>query len=573
MSALRLHSFSALQNALHHAFEEFGPRTALIEVDRDREKEHISYTELQNQATTFSRKLLYHGFAKGRRMAILMTNQSKWIISASGLFYVGGTLVPLDFKQSPSDQLKLFVHSEADFLVIEYPLWLRLRTVDSEQILSSKKVFVTEAPASEKIEGAYRFEEEVNLLPDFSLVSSSRDDVACIVYSSGTGGTPKGCMLTHGNYLAQAQALAELYPIREQDAYFSFIPTNHAIDFMCGFLLPLFFGSKVVHQRTLRPEYLLSTIQNYRISHMALVPMLLKVFQDRIKEKISRLSPVQIKIFRFLTKIHCWITRTKPRYWISRLLFWPIHQGFGGKLRLIFAGGAFVDSSTAQFFYDLGIPVVIGYGLTEAGTVLTVNDLHPFRADTVGKPLYTTEIKIHEPDEHGVGEVWAKGSTVMKGYWKSPELTEAALENGWLKTGDLGRLDGEHLILVGRKKNMIVTPGGKNVYPEDVESAFHQIRGIEEFCILAKRLIWNNSDLTEDSMIMIVKPKDDIRASELLNHIRERNRSLSEYKRVSELLVWNLPFSRTASLKIKREELAQVIAKSLENPGAGVVQL
>jgi long-chain acyl-CoA synthetase len=217
--------------------------------------------------------------------------------------------------------------------------------------------------------------------------------------------------------------------------------------------------------------------------------------------------------------------------------------------------------------------VVIGYGLTEAGTVITVNDLKPFRANTVGKPLNITQVKIHNADAHGVGEVWAKGSTVMKGYLNADDLTAENIEDGWLKTGDLGKMDRGHLILLGRKKNMIVTAGGKNVYPEDIETTFDRIHGIEEYCILAKRLIWPSTDLTHDSMVLIVKPKEDARAPEVMNEIRNRNRSLSDYKRVSEILMWNAPFSRTASMKIKRNELADEITSNIKPSDPRLVSL
>lgn len=573
MSSISLQNFQSLQEALWKHISGHGNKTALIEVDRETEKARISYNELQASATQFAGKLSQKTSKKDFRMGIIMSNQSKWLISATGLFYAGGTLVPLDYKLTPEDQLKLIAHAQIDFLVIEFPFWKRLKTTDTQNILQTISVFVTEAPAKETIEGnCVRWETTENAAIS-TFVTKTRDDVACIVYSSGTGGTPKGCMLTHGNYLSQGQSLAELYPINQQDTYFSFIPTNHAIDFMCGFLLPLFFGSKIVHQRTLRPEFFSSTIKTYNISHMALVPLLLKTLEEKIRTKLNELPAGKKLLTSTLIAINAFVTRNKPWYGFSRLLLAPIHKTFGGHLKFIFAGGAFVESSTAQFFYDLGIPVVIGYGLTEAGTVLTVNDLNPFRANTVGKPLSITHIEIKNPDDHGVGEVWAKGPTVMKGYLNAPELTQEHIENGWLKTGDLGKMDRGHLILLGRQKNMIVTAGGKNVYPEDIETVFDRIQNVDEYCVLAKRLIWPTQDLTQDSMVLIVKPKEGSNPQEVLPEIQKRNRSLSDYKRVAEVLIWNSPFARTASMKIKRNQLAEDIVKMDPNSGAKLVNL
>ncbi|MEZ4846447.1 MAG: AMP-binding protein [Bdellovibrionota bacterium] len=392
-----------------------GSSIALIEADRDREKVRMDYVALDEITKKFSMNLVHRIGKNHARMGIIMSNQSKWITSAIGLFYTGGTLVPLDYKLTPEDQLKLIRHSQIEALVTEFPFWKRMKTADTDGILEKIHVFVTEAPEKESFSGkTYRWESMDASNGDFALIPSTRETVACIVYSSGTGGTPKGCMLTHNNYLSQAQSLSELYPIDQDDTYFSFIPTNHAIDFMCGFLLPLFFGSKIVHQRTLRPEFFASTIQTYKISHMALVPMLLKTLEEKIRTKLKELPPFKKFITNALISINAAVTRKKPWYGFSRTLLAPIHKTFGGHLRLIFAGGAFVEASTAQFFYDLGLPVVIGYGLTEAGTVLTVNDLNPFRANTVGKPLKITQLKINNPDNQGIGEVWVQGATVMK---------------------------------------------------------------------------------------------------------------------------------------------------------------
>ena len=246
-----------MQDALYASLRHHGKNVALIEVDREQEKERISYDQLLQQSVNFSIKLQSAGCLPISSMAIIMSNQSKWIISAIGLFYTGAVLVPLDYKLSPNDLLKLLSHSNAQFLVTEFPFWKRLKAADEGGVLNKIKIFVTEAPLTEDLDdGVERWEFRSHPTPaEWRPVSSDRDDVACIVYSSGTGGTPKGCVLTHANYLSQAQSLSELYPIDKRDTYFSIIPTNHAIDFMCGFLLPLFFGSKVVHQRTLRPEF------------------------------------------------------------------------------------------------------------------------------------------------------------------------------------------------------------------------------------------------------------------------------------------------------------------------------
>ena len=222
-----------------------------------------------------------------------------------------------------------------------------------------------------------------------------------------------------------------------------------------------------------------------------------------------------------------------------------------------------MEPSSMQFFYDLGIPVVNGYGLTEAGTALTLNDLKPFRADTVGKPLPGVELRILSPDSEGVGEVAVRSKTVMSHYLDDPELTLETIVDSWLLTGDLGRFDGTgHLQLFGRKKNMIVTEGGKNIYPEDIETVFDGLP-VKEYCVFAANYVWPKKSLGGESLVLVLRLEQNQKFdSTLLEDISARNRRLADFKRVGGYLVWDQDFPRTASMKIKRQVLADDIAKS-----------
>jgi long-chain acyl-CoA synthetase len=242
-----------------------------------------------------------------------------------------------------------------------------------------------------------------------------------------------------------------------------------------------------------------------------------------------------------------------------------VHRGFGGELLALITGGAFMEPATMQFFYDLGIPVVNGYGLTEAGTALTLNDLKPFRADTVGKPLPGVELRILNPDVEGVGEVAARSKTVMSHYLDDAELTLETIVEGWLLTGDLGRYDRSgHLQLFGRKKNMIVTAGGKNIYPEDIETVFDGLP-VKEYCIFAANYVWPKSELGREMLVIVLRLEQNQHFdSKLLEEMGVRNRRLPDFKRVGAYLLWNKDFPRTASMKVKRQELAEEIGKSVE---------
>jgi long-chain acyl-CoA synthetase len=247
---------------------------------------------------------------------------------------------------------------------------------------------------------------------------------------------------------------------------------------------------------------------------------------------------------------------------LSRRLLKQVHSGFGGELRAIIVGGAFTEPQTLQFFYDLGIPVANGYGLTEAGTAITVNDLHPFRADTVGKPLPGMEVRIVDAGADGIGEIYVRSKTVMSGYLNEPELTAETIVDGWLKTGDLGRFDPTgHLQLFGRKKNMIVTEEGKNIYPEDIETVFESLV-VKEFCVFAANYIWPQRTMVGEQLVLVIRLESgQTLTEELRNNISLLNSRLLNYKRIHGIVVFEEDFPRTASLKIKRNILAERLAK------------
>ncbi len=557
---LDLSRLSNVGEALRDGLLTYKTNTALIEVDRHREKSRTTYRELRDAAEALAGSMQSAGFQAGDRCAILMSNQSSWLVSGVAAFWAGAVVVPLDYKLTAKEQMALLAHCQPKVLVTEYPVW-RALLKENVSALERTRVYVTEAPEKADIGPAFRFE---SLAPGkFELKSPKRDDVACIVYSSGTSGTPKGCMLTHANYLAQAEVLGRMYPMREEDRYFSILPTNHAIDFMCGFLLPLMFGGAIVHQRTLRPEFLMPTMRDYGVTHIALVPRILKALQTKIEEQLDEKPNWQRDLLGTLARVNDVATQRGPNHRVSKTLLKPIHDKFGGKLRLIFAGGAFVERENAEYFYRLGLPVAIGYGLTEAGTVLTVNDLKPFRADTVGVPVEGTEVEVRTANDEGVGEVWVRGPTVMKGYLDAPELTAEAIVDGWLRTGDLGLIDASgHLKLLGRAKNMIVTAGGKNVYPEDIENAFSDLRDIEEHCVFAANYVWSTSKLTGEQLVLVLRPKSGVVVdAAFLERVQKLNTMLRDYKRVHAVVVCDAEFPRTASQKIKREELAKLLAK------------
>jgi long-chain acyl-CoA synthetase len=559
---LDLSKYQSVGAALKDALDKFADEICLIESDREREKERLTYRDFKERAQLLAGALQDAGFKAGDRAAIIMTNQSKWLISAYAILYCGGVMVPLDYKLTPDEQWQLVIHSNAAFLITEYPIWRQLAASPRRAAaIHAKTVLVTEAPPNAALEGAQRWE-DFQRPGEPLFVVRNRSDVASIVYSSGTGGRPKGCMTTHENYLEQGHAITQIIAFDPGIRYLSILPTNHVVDFMMGFLLPFTSGATVVHLRTLRPEFVRDAFVRYNIAYMMLVPLILKNLKKGMEANFAALPKGKRTALNALIGINRALTRDRPRVWLSRILLGQVHRAFGGQLRALGVGSAFTEPATLQFFLDLGIPVANAYGLTEAGTAVSVNDPRTPRADTVGKPLPGTEVRIVNPDADGIGELAVRGKTVMAGYLDDPELTAETIVDGWLMTGDLGRFDATgHLQLSGRKKNMIVTEEAKNIYPEDIETVFEGLP-VKEFCVFAANFIWPRRSMVGEQLVLVLRLEQaQTLTDELLRDISARNNRLLNYKRVHGIVLFNEDFPRTASLKIKRNILAERLAQ------------
>jgi long-chain acyl-CoA synthetase len=560
---LDLSQYESLGAALNAAIEHWPDEVCLIEADREHERCRLTYRDFGAAALQLAAGLEENGFAPGDRAAILMSNQSKWLISAYAVFFCGGVLVPLDYKLTPAEHLALLAHSKSRVLIVEYPIWRALSQSDFSST-SVETILVTEAPGDADLGGARRWEEfRGDKAPEFR--PRKRSDAACIVYSSGTGGRPKGCVLTHENYLEQCAAVSSLWPFSPGARYLSIIPTNHAIDFMGGFIMPFTGGGTVVHLRTLRPEYIREAFTRYKITYMAVVPLILKNLERGLRERFAALPPMKKRILNALVRINRTATHGRPRLWLSRTLLKDVHKAFGGELRALLVGGAFTEPKTLEFFHDLGIQIANGYGCTEACTAITVNDMKPFRPDTLGKAVAGMQIQIANPGADGVGEVAVRSKTVMSHYLDDPELTAETIVDGWLMTGDLGKIDASgHLQLLGRKKNMIVTAEGKNIYPEDIENVFDSLP-VKEFCVFAANYLWPQRTMAGEQLVLVVHsdPAQNVNGA-IHSEVEHRNQRLAPYKRVGGYVLWPEDFPRTASLKIKRNILAEQIARQLD---------
>jgi long-chain acyl-CoA synthetase len=538
---------SSLGEALTTCLTEWSDHTCLIESDRERERARLTYREFSERSLPLAAFLEESGFGPDDRAAVLMTNQSKWHLAAHATFHRGGVLVPLDGKLTPDEQGELLVHARVKVLFVEFHLLRALATTEAFARAPIETVVVVDASGDVPERPGTRFVRWEDATADpsrLALEPRRREDTACIVYSSGTGGRAKGCILTHDNYLEQLHALLALHPFRPGVRYLSILPTNHAIDFMVGFVGPFVCGATVVHLRTLRPELVRDALVRYRITHMALVPVILRNLETGLRERFAALSAPRRATLSIARTLHRWLGRGRPSPALARRLLRPVHAAFGGSLEVLFVGGAPSDPNTLRFFHDLGIPVANGYGLTEAGTAITLDRLDPPRPDTVGTALPGVELRVAGPDADGVGEILVRGRTIMRGYLDDPDLTRETIVDGWLHTGDLGKLEDDgHLTILGRRKNMIVTPGGKNVYPEDVESAFGDLPGVKEHCVFAAHYVWRDRAGRDERLLLVLRPEPSQYPTILADYegfkqsIELRNRRLVDFRRVGAFVL------------------------------------
>jgi long-chain acyl-CoA synthetase len=502
---LDLGKIPSLGEALRDATISFKSRTALIESDRHRETGRWTYAELRDRGRSLRRRPAGPRLRRPATAApILMQNQAKWLIGATGALWAGATLVPLDYKlTAPEQPPSSPTPSPASCSPSGRP---GRSCPESQAMLRDGPRRRHRGPRDARLGRARRFEDLTG--KPLTFAARTRDDVACIVYSSGTGGTPKGCMLTHANYLAQAEVLGRMYPMLDGDRYFSVLPTNHAIDFMCGFLIPFMMGGAVVHQRTLRPAYLGATMERYGITHIALVPTILKNLEKKIRDRLDDLPKWQRLLVDQMIDVNEFATRKRPRPPPVEQAAAPIHAPFGGKLRLIFCGGAFVERACAEFFNRLGLPsrsatasprpAPSSPSTTSSRSAATAS-ASPSTASSSSSATATTPASARSGS--AAPPSCAATST-------PPSSPPRRLVDGWLRTGDLGVIDAAgHLKLVGRAKNMIVTEGGKNVYPEDIETAFTDLDDCEECCVFAVSYLWPTGALGDERLVLVVRPK------------------------------------------------------------------
>jgi long-chain acyl-CoA synthetase len=536
-------------------------RVAFRMVDGETET-RFTFGEVHRYAGRVGSFLLHAGVKSQDRVLLISENRPEWGMAFFGILRAGATVVPVDPELTEAEVVNVVRRAKATVCLIsekaahELPSLHRLLT---EAGLTTPVHFLAQAMAGD--------DGQPDGLGPVKR-SAPADDVASLIFTSGTTGTPKGVMLTHRNFTSLIAKLSGVFEMSEGDGVLSVLPLHHTFEFSAGFLTPFSQGCEISYIDELTSDRLGQVLETGRVNGMIGVPALWQLLHRKLTQELAAKPKFVEEAVRGLMAANAAL-RDKADFNLGKLLFWPVHRKFGGNIRYLVSGGSALPDDVHKAFHALGFDLSEGYGLTESAPVLTVTSPGNKRqAGTVGRPLAGVEIKILEPDAGGIGEVIAKGPNVMAGYFEDRDATDAILKNGWLYTGDLGRLDADgRLFLVGRKKDVIIDANGKNVFPDELEDLYAPHKHIKELSIVGLP-----DEAGGEKVACLCVPdyleraREDVRR-ELEEHFRVISQEMPFYRRVKILRLWDGELSRTSTRKVKRKWVVEEL-KRLERVAA-----
>ena len=555
------------------------PDNVALEIQRRDRVESHTYAEARRMAESIGRWLTESGFQPGARIAILADNHPRWIAAYLGIIAAGCTAVPLDTAFHADQVAKLVQDSGSSLIFCD----VRHLSVAQKAVegLSVQILLTDSAELHSAGQPGAAVPTQANLDTIFAagpgkFVPVPSNDLASLLYTSGTTADPKGVMLNHANLMGEVRAVSGWAEIGPEDALLGVLPLFHVLSQMANLLLPLVKGARVVYLETLNTTELLRALAEREITAFAVVPQFFYLIHERIFKEVSQRGRMATRVFRTMMAV----TRFSRRFgWNPGPIFFPkIHGTFGRKMRYLVTGGSRFDPQVGHEFHALGIDILQAYGLTETSAAAFATSADDNVIGSVGKALEGVEGKIIDPklQEDGgqpVGEIAIRGAVVMKGYWNRPDATAVALREGWLYTGDLGYFDATgNLFITGRKKEVIILGNGKNIYPEEVEAHYLKSPYIAEIAIMAL-----DDGPRQERLHAVVVPNFDVlkqrkivNTKEVLRYdIEGLSAKLPSTKRIGSYEIWQDPLPRTTTRKLKRFEIEKrVRAERAKGPAS-----
>ncbi|HVF29714.1 MAG TPA: AMP-binding protein, partial [Pyrinomonadaceae bacterium] len=575
--------------------------------------EHIyTFGETLRRVRAVAYRLGQEGVGFGDRVALIGENHPSWAIAYLGVLYCGAVCVPVDPEGAPATLANFIENSDAKLAFIGEEVSAKVAEIETRLGREVRKVVwggrnvkspapLTaddaddadksryEPPSSDPLSSASSASSAVNkprhqdspspeLFHDWTstpfpdsfaaeIPRAAGNDVALLIYTSGTTGTPKGVPLTHGNIAAELDGINDVLKFTDQEKILSLLPLFHAYLQIVNLWVATTYACEVGYLKELSPAELSSAMKEFKPTILTTVPRLWYLFHKKIFDAVAAKPSAVRTLFKGMLAANGALRNTAGVN-IGQKLFGQIHEGFGGRLRIAISAGSRFDEDVAADFHKLGFTILQGYGLTETSGAATATYETDNRVGSVGKPLKGAEIKLDKPDKDGVGEVLIRGDMVFEGYYRNPSATaEAFTEDGWFRSGDLGRLDADgHLYIVGRAKDVIVLPSGKNVHPEDLEIHYLKTPLVEELAVIGVR-DETAQHAGAEKLAAIVVPDFEYLKQERVANSKEAiryaldnlGRELPEYQRVRDYIIRAEPLPRTGSRKIKRFELKKEV--------------
>ena len=548
-----------ITSLIEESCRKFEDSTAFFR-KKDGKWQGTSYGTLRETSDRIVAGLAGSGFQTGDHAALLASSSFKWVTAYLGILKAGGVVVPIDKELKEIEVRHILSHSEARALFVEGD---RLDMVLGMAAELTELRLIVLIPTAEETPPDSRGASQCTILPfDGLLQKAGRspalrrpDDTALILYTSGTTGRSKGVMLSHANIVSNIHHATAHLGVDQSIHTLSFLPINHIFEQVCSILLPLSLGGKVSFCESLKK--LGENLAEVKPTFFVGVPAVYRMILGRIMKKIED-EPLSRLLFSF--------SSTRPLI-VSKVLR---RLGSG---TIFISGGAALDPAVAAGFARLGVTLIQGYGITETSPVVAAESWKGMRPGSVGRVLAGIEVRIDAPNGEMVGEILVRGPNVMQGYFKDPQATSETIVDGWYRTGDLGRLDGEgFLFICGRVKSLIVTPNGKNIYPEEVENEILKSPYIAEVLVYAHK----NGPVAEE-IRAVARPDQEaldelaakqgrapLSSAEVESLIRREISSacekLAPYKRVKSITIRHEEFPKTTTRKIKRFELEALMS-------------
>lgn len=577
------YTYDDLLELFDSSTENFAGRVALQHHVGDGITERYTYRDLKLGAERAAAYLKDCGITQHAPVLIASENRPQWGISYFGILKAGGVAVPVDADSTPEQLANLLQSCGAQAIILSESV--RERVAEELVELLAAQNFSTRFIGFDELFGAPLLElaadggEPMNALTaqnsEIARAAAEGQPLASLIYTSGTTGTPKGVMLTHQNFTNLLSGLNSTFSIDERDGFLSVLPLHHTFEFACGFLLPISRGAAITYIDELSGEEINSALAATPVTALIGVPALWQLLHRRVRQRIDDAPDSVTWALDFLLDINKTL-RDRFNVNIGTAAFGAVHKAFGGRLRYLISGGAALPSDVLEAFHGMGFNLYEGYGLTEAAPVLTVNGPHEgLNPGSVGKPIQGIEVKIINENEAGIGEVVARAKSVMRGYLGREEETEQALQGGWLHTGDLGKLDDRgRLTIVGRAKEVIVTAGGKNVYPDELEELYGGCDDIEELsvvglpdgkgservaCLVRPHIPTELDDDGNEVELELDAHELSLIQGRIREHIRVQGSRMPAANRISVLRFTDEELPRTATRKIKRRDVIEIL--------------